>query len=266
MSVIRVEKTKDYTVMSNYHLKEPSMSLKSKGLLSLILSLPDDWNYSIAGLVSICKENETSIKNTLDELKQFGYLEITKVYPNESKSGRIEYVYTIYERPKQEGKKQGLENLPLENLGLENQDLENQGQLNTNNQVLNNQLLNDKEFNISIDVEKIILYLNEKAKTNYRSNSKNTIKHIKARFNEKYTVEDFIKVIDIKCKEWLNTDMEKYLRPETLFGTKFESYLNQKEKKEDIPEWFDKEYKRKELLNDEERRILEEIENSTNKS
>ena len=144
MSVIRVEKTKDYTVMSNYHLKEPNMSLKAKGLLSLILSLPDDWNYSIAGLVSICKENETSIKNTLDELKQFGYLEITKVYPNESKSGRIEYVYTIYERPKQEGKKQDLENLPLEI-----QPLENQGQLSINNQVLNNQVLkeNKKEIN-----------------------------------------------------------------------------------------------------------------------
>jgi hypothetical protein len=147
MSVIRVEKTKDYTIMSNYHLKEPSMSLKAKGLLSLILSLPDNWNYSISGLVNICKENETSIKNTLDELKQFGYLEITKIYPNESKSGRIEYVYTIYERPKQEGKKQDLENLPLENLGLENQDLENQGQLNTNNKLLNNKILNNKELN-----------------------------------------------------------------------------------------------------------------------
>jgi hypothetical protein len=144
MSVIRVEKTKDYTVMSNYHLKEPNMSLKAKGLLSLILSLPDDWNYSIAGLVSICKENETSIKNTLDELKQFGYLEITKVYPNESKSGRIEYIYTIYERPKQKGKKQDLENLPLEI-----QPLDNQGQLNTNDQILNNQVLkeNKKEIN-----------------------------------------------------------------------------------------------------------------------
>jgi hypothetical protein len=144
MSVIRVEKTKDYTVMSNYHLKEPNMSLKAKGLLSLILSLPDDWNYSIAGLVSICKENETSIKNTLDELKQFGYLEITKVYPNESKSGRIEYVYTIYEKAKQEGKKQDLENLPLEI-----QPLENQGQLNTKYQVLNNQVLKDNKKEIN---------------------------------------------------------------------------------------------------------------------
>ena len=79
MSVIKVNKTKDYTIMSNYHFKERNMSLKAKGLLSLMLSLPADWDYSIAGLVAICKENETAIKSTLDELKQFGYLEVINV-------------------------------------------------------------------------------------------------------------------------------------------------------------------------------------------
>lgn len=71
MSVIRVEKTKNYTVMSNYHFKEKEMSLKAKGLLSLMLSLPDNWDYTIAGLVTICKENESAIKSALDELKIF---------------------------------------------------------------------------------------------------------------------------------------------------------------------------------------------------
>lgn len=71
MAVIRVEKTKNYTVMSNYHFKEKEMSLKAKGLLSLMLSLPDNWDYTIAGLVTICKENESAIKSALDELKIF---------------------------------------------------------------------------------------------------------------------------------------------------------------------------------------------------
>lgn len=71
-------------------------------------------------------------------------------------------------------------------------------------------------------------YLNEKAGTKYKSNSKNTTKHIKARINDGYTLEDFKSVIDKKCSEWLNTDMEKYLCPDTLFGSKFEKYLNQK--------------------------------------
>ena len=132
MSVIRVEKTSNYTVMSNYHFKEKKMSLKAKGLLSLMLSLPDNWNYSIAGLVAICKENETAIKSTLKELQEFGYVTIEKIMPDKAKSGRIEYVYNIFEEPKQEGKKQGVENLPLEIQHVENQVQLNTKQSNTN--------------------------------------------------------------------------------------------------------------------------------------
>ena len=92
MPVIRVNKTKDYTVMSNYHFKEKDMSLKAKGLLSLMLSLPDNWGYSVEGLVNICKENETSINTALKELKLFGYLSVTKLMPNQTENGRIEYI------------------------------------------------------------------------------------------------------------------------------------------------------------------------------
>jgi uncharacterized phage protein (TIGR02220 family) len=73
----------------------------------------------------------------------------------------------------------------------------------------------------------IVDYLNKKTNSYYRPTSKKTISFIKSRLNEKFTEYDFKKVIDIKSKEWLNTDMSKYLRPETLFGNKFESYLNQ---------------------------------------
>lgn len=138
MAKFKVKKTKEYTIMSNYHLKEKEMSLKAKGLLSVMLSLPEDWDYSIAGLVSICKENESAIKGALSELKDFGYLEVVKLMPNESSNGRIDYIYNIYEMSKQEGKKQEVENLPLEIL-----EVENQGQLNTNNKELNNKKLNN---------------------------------------------------------------------------------------------------------------------------
>lgn len=124
MSVLRINKTRDYTVMSNHHFKNKELSLKAKGLLSQMLSLPDDWDYTIAGLCAINKENETAIKSALEELKDNGYLVVTKQMPNETKSGRIEYVYDIYEQPLE---KQGIENLPLEV-----QPLENQVQLNTN--------------------------------------------------------------------------------------------------------------------------------------
>ena len=77
-------------------------------------------------------------------------------------------------------------------------------------------------------IKEIIDYLNLKTGKNFRANNKETIKHIKARINDKFTLEDMKKVVDIQCEKWLNTTMEDYLRPQTLFGTKFESYLNAK--------------------------------------
>lgn len=95
----------------------------------------------------------------------------------------------------------------------------------------------DKEY---IPYRDIVSYLNEKAGTNYKPTTKKTQALIKARFSEKFTLEDFKAVIDIKAAEWLGTEMQKYLRPETLFGTKFESYLNQKSagKAEPQPSYF----------------------------
>lgn len=90
-----------------------------------------------------------------------------------------------------------------------------------------------KEVKIKKEIpyKEIVDYLNFKIDTHYKSTTEKTQKVINARFNEGFTLEDFKKVIDIKTKEWLSDkDMCKYLRPETLFGTKFESYLNQKEK------------------------------------
>ena len=129
MAILRINKTKDYTTMSNYHFKDKRLSLKAKGLLSEMLSLPENWDYSIAGLVAINKEEETAIKSTLNELKQFNYLVVNKLMPNETDSGRYEYVYDIYEIPKkQEG----------DFLEVEIQGVENQGQYNTNNKIINN--------------------------------------------------------------------------------------------------------------------------------
>ena len=240
MSVIRVEKTKNYTTMSNYHFKEKQMSLKAKGLLSLMLSLPDDWDYTISGLVSICKESESAIKTALNELKQFGYLKIIKNTPTEDNGGRINYEYIVYEKPIQEGKKQGVENLPLEILEVENPVQLNTKKLNTNNKKIdNNKLLSiveqeetkkiSKEKFIKENTKCIIDYLNEVANTKYKYNSKETLKLISARFNDGFVLDDFYDVIDNKYKDWHNTEFEKYLRPATLFSNKhFEEYLNQK--------------------------------------
>ena len=157
MATFRVNKTSDYTVISNYHLREKEMSLKAKGLLTLMLSLPENWDYSISGLASICAENETAIKTGLNELKKFGYLRISKIFPNKKRGNKkIEYVYEIFEKPLKEDKRQKeqkteeqtlesqvVENQGVENLPLESQAVENQGQLNTKE--LNTNKLNTKE-------------------------------------------------------------------------------------------------------------------------
>lgn len=137
MATFRVNKTSDYTVISNYHLREKEMSLKAKGLLTLMLSLPERWDFSISGLVAICKESESAIKAALKELKIFGYLRIDMIKPDQTKSKKIEYVYSIFEKPLEKGKrqmvkKQKVEKQQVENQPTENQSAENQGQLNTN--------------------------------------------------------------------------------------------------------------------------------------
>jgi len=139
--IFRVEKTKNYTVMSNYHLRDKNLSLKAKGLLSWFLSNNSDWDYSIQGIVANCKENETAITSALDELKRFGYLSITKLTPDKTDSGRFEYVYNIYERPKQDIEKQGVEFLPLEILEVENQVQRNTEKRNTKKEILKKSLI-----------------------------------------------------------------------------------------------------------------------------
>lgn len=97
MPVFRVEKTRDYTVMANYHLKDTGITLKSKGLLSVILSLPNEWNYTTRGLAAICKEGVDCIGATLKELETAGYIIRTQL---RDKKGRIsDTEYVIYERP-----------------------------------------------------------------------------------------------------------------------------------------------------------------------
>lgn len=206
--VIRVNKNKNYTTMSNYHLRDKNLSFKAKGLLSMMLSLPDDWEYSIKGLVAISKENETSVKNTLNELKENKYLVVTKLLPNQTNNGRIGYVYDIYEIPqKQEGEKQGVENLGLEFLGVEKQGVENQGQLNTN-------ILNTKELNI-----------NNKNSCSSYNNNKGIFEFYEEKFGRTITGLEYEKI-----NYWLkdfNEDIIKYAIDICVSNNKNSySYLN----------------------------------------
>ena len=97
MAVFRIERTKDYTVMSNHHLRNHELSLKAKGLLSMMLSLPDDWNYTTRGLAKICKEGVDAIGSALRELETAGYIVRNQLRDQQGRISDTEYV--IYEKP-----------------------------------------------------------------------------------------------------------------------------------------------------------------------
>lgn len=177
MSVIRVQKNKNFTVMSNTHLFDKNLSLKAAGLLSKILALPDNWNYSIKGLCAICKESETAVKSALNELRDNRYVIVERIDPSSETGGRIQYEYFVYEQPqgeenkkidvkeayrakqgaeKQSTEKQGVENLvveclPIENLGdILNTNISNTNKLNTNGlstDKLNTDIISPTELN-----------------------------------------------------------------------------------------------------------------------
>lgn len=152
MSIMRIHKTNNFTVMSNFHFKEKKMSLKAKGLLSMMLSLPDDWNYSVSGLVSLSKDGKDSVMSALSELEDFGYLTRERVINDKGQFNGVEY--NIYEQP--QPKKPIAEKQHEGKQNSENSHAEKPPQLNTNSI---NYLL-DKVFTIlnTNDPELIALY------------------------------------------------------------------------------------------------------------
>ena len=114
MAVFRIEKTRDYTVMSNHHLRNTNLSLKAKGLLSLMLSLPEEWDYTTKGLARICKDGVDSICAGVRELEERGYVIRERVRNPNGQLGSIEY--TILEQPRPpEREKPERENPVLDN-------------------------------------------------------------------------------------------------------------------------------------------------------
>ena len=97
MSVIRVEKTSNYTVMANYHFKEKGLSLKAKGIMSLMLSLPEDWDYTVAGLATLSKDGIESVRSALRELEKFHYLTMEQTKDKAGKFSSTNYV--LHEKP-----------------------------------------------------------------------------------------------------------------------------------------------------------------------
>ena len=151
-------------------------------------------------IAKFCQVSERTVSSAISKLKDLGYIYV------QSFDGRQRELKSRFTS------KQGRQaNFASEGSKICEADMQDLRQSNTSNKEIYSEVLG---------------YLNEKAKTNYRISSKEAQKHINARLSEGFTVDDFKTVIDKKCSEWIGTDYEQYLRPQTLFGTKFESYLN----------------------------------------
>ena len=225
-NTFKKHKVGNFTVIDNNIFKNKKMSLKSKGLLALMLSLPDEWEYSERGLTVLSTDGRDSIRSGLRELEELGYL-IRKQIRNEV-GQLVGNQYNVYEEPK-----------------LVQPLLEKPISVNTPNKELSNKVLTDKELTntkdtVDFDYKSVIDYLNQESSRSYKLVEPHK-KLIRARYNEGYTLDDFKKVIDNKVSEWKDNDKySQYLQPSTLFGNKFDGYLNQElgNKKED-DSWTD---------------------------
>src|SRR5690625_998712 len=197
--------------MDKTFLNDNRLSWKAKGIMAYMLSKPDNWTFYIDELIKHSTDGKASFRAGFKELRDNGYV---KRYPVR-KNNKIDRWETVV-----------LENPLLTDFQeVENQEVEKQ---EVGNRTLLNNDLTKNDSTKNEHIVEIVNYLNRVADKNYRHFTRKTRNLIKARFNEGFTVDDFKKVIDTKNDEWKNNNkMKKFIRPETLFGTKFESYLNQ---------------------------------------
>ena len=243
MAIIRARNNKNYTVINNVGLRDDRLSWKARGLLSYMLSLPDDWIFRDLELTNHAPDGKESTKKGLKELEQYGYL-----VKQQSRGERGKFAtndWLLYEVPLTDlpltenpptvnplTDKPAAENPPLLSTDLPSTDLPSTDLPSTDlpsTEGTNKDNVEQKPD--LIPYGEIIEYLNQKSEKHFHDTAGSHKKAIKARWNEGYRLDQFKQVIDNKCQDWLNDEkMNQYLQPSTLFGQKFDQYLNQKSK------------------------------------
>lgn len=221
MSVVRIVKNKNYITMGKYHLQEKEMSLKAIGLLSIMLGLPDDWDYSIKGLAKIRKESYDAIRTTLNELEQYGYLHRKQL--TDEKGKFIDIEYTIYEKPITEN--------PITDKPI----TENPTQYNNINKLSNK----EKEIN--------------------NKNKYGTFNNVKLTDEEYQKLKDTFIDYEEKIENlsyYLKSKGDKY---KSHYATILNWARKEKKQEQPLPNWFNQEYKEKERTDEQERQLQELI-------
>lgn len=221
MGIIRIDKTAgNYFIASKYYVEDENISWKAKGIMSYLFSKPDDWQIYQTQLEKVSKDGKASVRSTINELIDNGYM--TRQSRRKSNGDFDGYNYTLHEHPVNDGVRK------MEDAKMEDAKMVIAKSDTTNNNLTNNDLTNNDSRVDFIPYKEIIDYLNSKTGKRFSHKSNANQKLIKARINEGYTKDDFFNVIDTKTNEWINVeDMKQYLQPTTLFGNKFDKYLNQ---------------------------------------
>ncbi len=275
MPVLRKEINKNFTTVHNYFIRDITLPLCCKGMLLLMISLPENWNFSIAGLQAIVYEGRDKVRSTLKALEKAGYLKRTRITDEKGIICDWEYIFSDEPIFREEyesdntsdaDKYASSEHASDKTFGVAStynhphtdstqvgcsQMASSQVDSTPYNKIKNTKKQNEKgqkeescgaaaqpdsvsERKAAVSVmkspdkaanEAIIAYLNEKAHTHFKKDNPVNSNIITTKMLEGYSIDDFKTVIDHKCAEWLGTDMAKYLRPKTLFGSKFAKYL-----------------------------------------
>lgn len=239
---------RNYTNISNEEIRDGRLTWKARGIFSYLWSQADNWQFHVTELVNHAPDGKDSLQGGLKELEQYGYLK--RVHAHTSKNGQFDGMTWILsdlaasgEIRKKEAKKAGLPS-DGKSIGWENHRMGKRPLRNNNNKNYQYKELSNKRNKESgkkpdhtkadsNDIKTIVSYLNDKTGKHYLPTSNKTKELIHARMAEGFKVDDFKKVIDTKEADWGDdSKMAKYLRPETLFGTKFEGYLNEQTKQQ----------------------------------
>ena len=237
----------NFTNTSNQLIRDESLTWKARGIFNYLWSQANEWQFYVSEVAQHSKDGERALKSGLLELEEHGYL---KRVNRHSKTGNFDGLDWILDdmgelnrqaqnavdgkmsenQPKKVQNASGAKRVQRKTRPTQNSRLRNNNNKNYQIKEITNKRKNGSAKAEPKSIHKeVIDYLNSKAGVHYKHNANATKRVIDARLKEGYTLADFIAVIDKKVAEWINNpEMSKYLRPTTLFGPKFESYLNQK--------------------------------------
>lgn len=216
---MKLNKDIPFTVAPNTLIQDENISVQARFLYVYMASMPDDWIFYMNPLSRKMQMTVKTLRKYMDELEQFGWL---TNHGQKNKNGTFgANEYTIHSSTV--GQK-----LPYGKNSVTQKERNAKNDLHTKETTIQNKHNNNtvEKTKFSDDVCSIVDFLNEQTSSRYKPNTKKTKDCIKARMNEGFVVDEFKTVINHQSKKWLGTDQEQYLRPETLFGNKFEGYLN----------------------------------------